>query len=159
MKFCDTDKNWERSLWCDMRFYLQDNMLVKVDRASMLHSLEVRIPFLDHNVVDYIARVPSSLKYKGNISKYILKKVAAKHLPNKIINRKKKGFGIPVAKWIKKDMRNMFEETFYGYDNNSEFFNKKYLRTLLKDHLDNKKDNRKLLWTLFIYIKWSEKNL
>ena len=56
-------------------------------------------------------------------------------------------------------MRNMFEETFYGYDNNSEFFNKKYLRTLLKDHLDNKKDNRKLLWTLFIYIKWSEKNL
>ena len=81
MIICDTDNNWERSLWLDMRFYLQDNMLVKVDRSSMLNSLEVRVPFLDHNLVEYALRIPSGLKYRLNTSKYVLKKLAARFLP------------------------------------------------------------------------------
>ena len=63
MKNCNTEPNWERSLWLDMRFYLQDNMLTKVDRASMMSSLEARVPFLDHHIVEYVTRIPSALKY------------------------------------------------------------------------------------------------
>ena len=153
---CNTDQNWERSLWLDMRFYLQDNMLTKVDRASMMNSLEARVPFLDHRIVEYVARIPSRLKYKGSISKYILKKVASNHLPNKIINRKKKGFGIPIAKWIKNDLRGVFEDTFLNNTSSHEYFNSRALEKLLMDHLSNKKDNRKQLWTLFIFMNWHQ---
>jgi len=156
---CDTDENWERSLWSDMRFYLHDNMLVKVDRASMLNSLEVRIPLLDYNVVEYVARIPSGLKYKGRTSKYLLKQLAKQHIPEIITNRPKKGFGIPIAKWIKGEMKQIFEETIYGYNDSNGFFNRDYLCKLLENHLNNNIDNRKLLWTLFVFIKWSEKHL
>ena len=147
--------NWEKSLWLDMRFYLQDNMLVKVDRASMLNSLEVRVPFLDTEIVEFMAKVPANLKYKGNKSKFLLKKLAEKYLPDNIINRPKKGFGIPVAKWIKKELKSEFVNTLTGKQiSDQQIFNPEYIQKLLQQHLSGRKDNRKLLWTLYIFQKW-----
>ena len=154
MKNCDTENNWERSLWSDMRFYLQDDMLVKVDRASMLNSLEVRIPFLDHILVEFALRIPSALKYKRKNSKYILKKLGKRYLPKNIVNRDKKGFGIPIAKWIKKDLKDDFIETLSAHQN---LFNKGYIDSLFSSHINNKMDNRKLLWSLFIFLKWNQR--
>ncbi|MFP4547624.1 MAG: asparagine synthase (glutamine-hydrolyzing) [Fidelibacterota bacterium] len=155
MKRCQTENNWERSLWLDIRFYLQDNMLVKVDRASMMNSLEVRVPFLDKEVVEFMAKVPARLKYRGLTSKYLLKRLAKKYLPEKIINRPKKGFGIPVTKWIKSDLKGEFLQTLSKQNiQHYNFFNYDYIDGLMQDHLNEKQDNRKLLWTLYIFQKW-----
>ena len=159
MRSCDTENNWERSLWIDMRFYLQDNMLVKVDRASMMHSLEVRVPYLDHQLVEYAIRIPAKYKYNCSISKYILKKLASAYLPKNIVKRSKKGFGIPIAKWIKHDLKSHFQETLSKDKINTQgFLNGCNVQSLLYEHLLNKKDNRKLLWTLYIFSLWLENN-
>ena len=147
--------NWEQFMKQDMRFYLQDDMLVKVDRASMAHSLEVRVPFLDHNLVEYMARVPSNFKYRGITSKFLLKKLGVKYLPRKIVNRSKKGFGIPVAKWICGPLKKQFQEIIFDSKSSiNTLFNQKYNVKLLNDHLSFKADNRKLLWTLFCLENW-----
>ena len=99
-------------LYLDMKLYLQEDLLVKVDRASMANSLEVRVPFLDHEFVNFATRLPSHLKLRRLQTKYILKRSARDLLPPQIINRSKKGFGIPVAKWINADLKSLFSETF-----------------------------------------------
>ena len=155
----DTENNWEKHLYQDMRFYLQDNMLVKVDRSSMAHSLEVRVPYLDHNIVEFMARVPSRLKYKGFESKYLLKKLARKYLPDEIVDRPKKGFGIPIAKWFCGPLKKEINEIIT--DPNSfinTYFNQNITSRLLDDHLTQKSDNRKLLWTLFVLENWIKNN-
>ena len=159
MENCDTENNWERSLWLDMRFYLQDNMLVKIDRSSMMHSLEVRVPYLDHQLVEYAVRIPAKFKYNGRVSKYILKKLAGVHLPENIVKRPKKGFGIPIAKWIKHKPQLHFKETLSkDRIDNQGFFDGSYVQSLLNEHLFNRKDNRKLLWTLYIFSLWLDNN-
>ncbi len=87
--------------YLDLRLYLQEAILVKVDRASMACSLEVRAPFLDYELVEFVMGLPSRLKLKGFTSKYILKKAMKNWLPDEVINRPKKGFGVPIAKWVK----------------------------------------------------------
>ena len=150
MQDCDTEDNWERSLWQDMRFYLQDNMLVKVDRASMMNSLEVRVPLLDHEVVEFSARIPAKFKYRNTQSKYILKRMAEHHLPNEIVYRNKKGFGIPIAKWLKKELRTKFDDMVENSELCEHLFDNDYLLKLQDDHLNNRKDNRKLLWAVLV---------
>ena len=153
------ENNWEKYLYQDMRFYLQDDMLVKIDRGSMAHSLEVRVPYLDHNIVEFMARVPSRLKYKGFESKYLLKKLARKYLPDEIVDRPKKGFGIPIAKWFCGPLKKEINEIIT--DPNSfinTYFNQKFTSRLLDDHLTQKSDNRKLLWTLFVLENWIKNN-
>ena len=156
----NSNVNWEKFMRQDMEFYLQDNMLVKVDRASMAHSLEVRVPYLDHHVAEFMARVPINLKYRGINSKYLLKKVGSKYLPDEIINRSKKGFGIPVAKWICGPLRDVFIELFSRPNSFIKtYFNEQFVNRLLDDHLNYKSDNRKLLWTLFTLENWYGKHL
>ena len=150
MQDCDTEDNWERSLWQDMRFYLQDNMLVKVDRASMMNSLEVRVPLLDHEVVEFSARIPAKFKYRNTQSKYILKRMAEHHLPNEIVYREKKGFGIPIAKWLKKELKTQFDDMVENSELCEHLFDSDYLHKLQDDHLNNRKDNRKLLWAVLV---------
>jgi asparagine synthase (glutamine-hydrolysing) len=155
----DAENNWEKHMYQDMRFYLQDNMLVKVDRSSMAHSLEVRVPYLDHHIVEFMSRVPARLKYKGYKSKYLLKKLGRKFLPDEIIDRPKKGFGIPVAKWfcgsLKMEINDIIVDP-QSYINT--YFNQTINSQLLDDHLIQKVDNRKLLWTLFVLENWLRHN-
>jgi asparagine synthase (glutamine-hydrolysing) len=141
--------------YLDMRLYLQESILVKVDRASMASSLEVRAPFLDHELVEFVMGLPSERKLKGLTSKYILKKSMRTWLPDEIIQRKKKGFGVPIAKWVKGPLRELFEGLLFSDRIKREgFLNPAYVTTLLHDHLDNKKDNRKKLWTLLMWQLW-----
>ena len=94
--------------YLDMRLYLQECILVKVDRASMACSLEVRAPLLDHELVEFVMGLPSRLKLNGFTSKYILKRAMENILPDEVIQRKKKGFGVPIAKWVKGPLRQLF---------------------------------------------------
>jgi asparagine synthase (glutamine-hydrolysing) len=139
----------------DLKLYLQDDILVKVDRASMACSLEVRAPFLDFELVEFVMNLSSSLKLRRFTSKYLLKKVMKDSLPKELINRRKKGFGVPIAKWVKGPLRELFGDLF-SYDRIKQegFLNPDYVTCLLRDHLTNKKDNRKQLWTLLVWELW-----
>jgi len=139
-------------------FYLQDDILTKADRASMYNSLEVRAPFLDKDFIEYVAPLSPDLKLHNFTTKYIFKKSIAKHLPKNIINRPKKGFGIPVAKWLKSDLKPMMTDLLSSDHIKSQgIFNPLCTEKLINEHLKGKKDNRKLLWTLITFQLWHEK--
>jgi asparagine synthase (glutamine-hydrolysing) len=141
--------------YLDLRLYLQESILTKVDRASMACSLEIRAPFLDHELVEFVMRLPPILKLKGLTSKYILKKAMKNRLPDEIIDRPKKGFGVPIAKWVKGPLRELFGDLLSPDRIEREgFLNPEYVTSLLKNHLTNKKDNRKQLWTLLVWELW-----
>jgi len=144
--------------YLDLKLYLQEAILVKVDRASMACSLEVRAPFLDYELVEFVIRLPSRLKFKGFTSKYILKRAMKKFLPPEVVHRPKKGFGVPIAKWVKGPLKELFRNMLSLERIEREgFLSQEYVATLLEDHLKNKKDNRKPLWTLLIWQLWVDR--
>lgn len=139
----------------DTSLYLPEDLLVKADRASMACSLELRAPLLDYTLAEFIATLPSDLKFRNFTTKYLYKKAVGKILPKEIVHRKKKGFGIPISKWIKKDLKGLFLENLAPEKIRAEgFFRPEYVQTLLADHLDGRKDNRKHLWTLLMFELW-----
>jgi asparagine synthase (glutamine-hydrolysing) len=144
-----------RLQYIDLRLYLQESILVKVDRASMACSLEVRAPFLDYELVEFIMGLPSRMKLRGLTSKYILKKAMGNWLPDEIIQRSKKGFGVPIAKWVKGPLKELFGELFSADRIRQEgFLNSEYVTNLYQEHLHNRRDNRKQLWTLLVWELW-----
>ncbi len=145
----------ERLLHLDLKTYLSDDILVKVDRASMACSLEVRTPFLDHRVVEMAARIPSSLKLRGTRTKYLLKKAIAPQLPPNITRRGKKGFGLPVAHWLRGPLRELLLDTLgTGGAARSGWFKQDVVDRLLDDHLSGRRDRRKVLWALLMFRWW-----
>jgi asparagine synthase (glutamine-hydrolysing) len=144
-------------LFCDMRLYLQDDILTKVDRASMANSLEVRSPLLDNDLVDFVNGLNINLKFKGTQTKLIFKKMLRAYnvLPPQIINRPKKGFGIPVAKWINHELKDTICELLSKENIKKEgIFDYAYIKQVLSEHFSCKKDNRKQIWTLFMFELW-----
>jgi asparagine synthase (glutamine-hydrolysing) len=124
----------------------------------MFASLEVRAPFLDYRLVEFVNSLPYHLKLKGWTTKYILKQVMKGKLPDNIINRPKKGFGIPVAKWIRKELKGLALELLEESKIKKQgIFNYPYIKQLLNEHFSGHRDNRKLIWTLMIFQMWQEK--
>ena len=140
------------------RMYMMDQVLVKVDRASMANSLEVRAPFLDTRVVDLANHMPTEFKLRGLERKYILKKLMGGKLPDNIVYRKKKGFGVPIAEWIRGDLKPVILD-FLGRESIEKMglFNYDYIEKILDEHFSGKKDNRKQIWTLFVFAMWHRK--
>jgi len=155
MKFRDAT---EEIIFLYSHFYLADDILPKVDRASMATSLEVRAPYLDVELAEYVNSLPSKMKLNGLTRKYLLKKSMEKKLPKDIIYRKKKGFGIPLAKWFKNELKQTLLDVFSPARLKQEgLFNAETVQTLLNDHFSGKKDNRKQIWTLFMFEMWKER--
>jgi len=151
-------KDLERILYLSTKLYLQDDILVKVDRASMANSLEVRCPLLDHEFVEFVCRLPMHYKLQGLTTKYLLKKVAKDILPPGIPNRSKKGFGIPISRWLTGELKEfMLGHLSENRIKKQGFFNYPYIKTLMDDHLAKRKDNRKLLWPLLVFQIWYER--
>ncbi len=144
-----------RLIYLYAKSYLADDILAKTDRASMLASLEVRAPFLDHTLVEFLGRVPSNLKLQGRSGKVLLKQAMAGVLPSGIVDRPKKGFGIPVAAWLKSELREpLLDELSPQRLRNQGIFDPTTVTRLVEDHLRGKADNRKKLWTLFAFQLW-----
>lgn len=142
----------------DQTTYLSEDLLVKSDRASMAASLEVRVPFLAYPLVEFALKMPSSLKLKGRKTKYILRKAVTPYLPEDILKRPKKGFGIPVAKWLQKDFRPLINELLgEKFVRSQGIFNEEALNALVSEHMNFKKDRRKELWTLLMFQMWWQK--
>ncbi len=156
-KFISTDV--DRMLYLISKIYLTDDILVKVDRASMATSLEVRAPFLDYTIQEFGAQLPYDLKLSRLTSKYILKKMAEKHIPEYIIKRKKQGFAIPVTKWLKSDLKDiLLHYTSKSYIQNQGLFQHDFIDKLVQNHLNETWDNKKLLWNLLVFQLWYEKH-
>lgn len=149
--------DFERLLYLSLKLYLQDDLLVKVDRASMANSLEVRSPYLAPSLVTFVAQLPSFYKLNRLTTKYLLKKAAAGLLPREIIQRKKKGFGVPLAAWFNGPLKPLLLEYLDAHRIRQEgIFNYGFIHTLLEDHFHLRRDNRKLLWTLLVFEMWRE---
>jgi asparagine synthase (glutamine-hydrolysing) len=150
------DRNWlDTALYLDAKLYLQDDVLVKVDRASMACSLEVRCPFLDTAVVDFASRLPADQKLRGFTTKYLLKRSLRDLLPGEILHRPKKGFGIPLGFWIRNDLRELFVDALDPARMARQgLFRPHAVHRLLEEHLAGRHDHRKRLWNLFVFQKW-----
>jgi len=141
------------------REFLPDDILFKVDRCSMMHSLEVRAPFLDRNLAGFVARLPVSCKLRFFTRKYLLKKACARLLPPEILKRNKRGFIIPVAGWLRGALRPLVQELL-GPDFLKEqgLFNPAGVGRLVEEHLSGRFDHRKALWTLLTLQLWWRHN-
>ena len=154
----DARKSLNRILYMDMKLYLDTDILTKVDRSSMANSLEVRVPFLNQIVLDFASRLPLNMKLRGFTRKYLLRKAVRDMIPASIIKRPKKGFNMPVAKWFRSELRELLQDTLSeGAINRAGLFEYAAVQRLLDDHLQARRDNRKLLWTLLVFQLWHDK--
>ena len=144
-----------RAQYVDIKTYLPEDILVKVDRMSMAHSLEVRAPILDHHIMEWAAKLASTYKLKGGVSKYIFKKMNEPRLPSDILYRKKHGFTVPLARWLRTDLRPMAEETLFSKDSGlAEYFQMETVRRLWDAHQSGAQDLGTPLWGLIVFEKW-----
>jgi asparagine synthase (glutamine-hydrolysing) len=154
---CDSSDTLARMQSLDTRLYLAEDILTKVDRASMAVSLEVRAPFLDPRVAEFAASLPSNYKLRGHKTKYILKQAVAGMLPGFVTRRGKKGFGVPVAEWLKFKLRPLARDLLSPERvRRAGVFNPAYVSRLQDEHERGVANHRKLLWTLLMFELWHE---
>ncbi len=147
-----------KTLCVDLKTYLPEDLLAKVDIASMAHALEVRVPFLDHTLVEYAQTIPTSVKFPGLALKHILRKSFEKKLPKKIVGRRKHGFGVPVGAWFKGELAGLAHDSLLGKDAPARtFFNEEYLERLLTQHRTGRRDNGQRIWALVFFNLWYRK--
>ncbi|MGE0105298.1 MAG: asparagine synthase (glutamine-hydrolyzing) [Blastocatellales bacterium] len=145
----------ERMMELDANLYLSECVLFKVDRASMAASLETRAPFLDHTLIEFLTRLPVGMKLRGLNGKYILKQAMRADLPREVIERPKKGFGMPVAKWVKSELRPFVRDVFARERiERRGLFNPDWIERMLDEHEQGLADHRKLIWTLLMFEVW-----
>jgi asparagine synthase (glutamine-hydrolysing) len=146
-----------RSGYVDVKSYLTDDILVKVDRMSMAVSLEVRVPFLDHRIVELAFTLPPGQKIRGFHTKYMLKKTMSDLLPEAILHRDKQGFSIPIKNWIRGPLRPMMTDLLAEARLRREgFFNGAYVARLVDEHLRGEENHSHKLWALMVFESWYE---
>jgi asparagine synthase (glutamine-hydrolysing) len=148
---CSQNNLVDKTLQFYTKLYLQDDILVKLDRASMLVSLEARSPFLDIDLVNFVRTLPSEYKFRNGQTKYILKKALEPLLPKDILYRRKKGFGVPIGKW--------FEQQQFTFDFDSPplaLFNRHFMQTKWLEHTQHQADQKMFLWNLWVFQAWSK---
>ena len=154
---CDSADVVEQMQSLDTRLYIAEDILTKVDRASMAVSLEVRAPFLDPRVAEYAASLPTNYKLRGRKTKYILKRAIEDSLPSFVTRRGKKGFGVPVAEWLKGKLRPLARDLLSpDRVRRAGVFNPEYVTRLQDEHERGVANHRKLLWTLLMFELWHE---
>jgi asparagine synthase (glutamine-hydrolysing) len=154
---CDAANPIERMQYLDTKLYMAEDILTKVDRTSMAVSLEVRAPFLDKRVVEYAAAMPFNYKLRGRTGKYILKQAVAPLVPPFVTQRGKKGFGVPVAEWLKKRLRPLAHDLLAPARlRRHGLFDPAYVARLQHEHERGLANHRKLLWALLVFELWHE---
>jgi asparagine synthase (glutamine-hydrolysing) len=150
----DTEDPLSRIQYVDIKTYLTDDILTKVDRASMAVSLEVRAPLLDHRLMEMVARVPSSFKLRGREGKYIFKKAMEATLPRDILYRSKRGFAVPLAHWFRHELKDMAHATIF--DCRDGILDLRYLERIWTEHQRKTFDRSAYLWAVLMFRKWQK---
>jgi len=156
------DPRWgtlvERAMATDIRTYLVDDILQKVDRASMACSLEARVPLLDHRVVEFAARLPLGFKVRGNTTKYLLRRLLHEMVPPALVERPKMGFGVPLNRWLRGELRPLVDE----YLDPARVAREGFLRPqgvarVVREHMTGKRDHQYRLFALLVFALWRER--
>jgi len=151
----DTDDPLEKLLYLDMTTYLPEDLLVKMDIATMANSLEARVPFLDHQLMEFVATISPRLKLKGNIAKYILKETFSDFLPPPILTRRKMGFGVPVARWFRNELKDYIHQILLDRRTLSRgYFRREGVEQLLSEHLSLRYDHSSKIWAILFLEMW-----
>jgi asparagine synthase (glutamine-hydrolysing) len=146
--------------YLDFKTYLVGDILTKVDRASMAHSLEVRVPFLDHKLVEWAFSIKSSHNLQGGIGKYPLKHAMESYLPHDLLYRKKMGFSVPLAQWFRGPLKDRLYQTLLSPQmKNAGYFDLQQVSRLIKDHVSGRRDNSAPLWTLMMFESFLRQQL
>src|SRR5882724_9198774 len=145
----------DRLLYLDSKTYLPGDIMTKVDRMSMAVSLEARAPLLDHKLIDFVTRIPASLKLAGLETKHLFKRAVADIVPEEILNRPKQGFGVPVQEWINVQLRDRMHEVLSDSRTRQRgYVNPQYLDVLLDEHERGRRDHSTSLWALLMLELW-----
>ncbi len=158
------DDRWggivERAMATDIRTYLADDILAKVDRASMACSLEARVPLLDHRIVEFAARLPTGMKVRAGETKHPLRKILYRLVPRELLDRPKMGFGIPVNRWLRRELRPLLDE-YLGEERvrREGFLLPGGVSRIVREHLSGARDNQYRLWALLVFAMWRERYL
>lgn len=139
----------------DIHTWLRGDILLKADKMTMAHSLELRVPFLDKEVFKVASKIYSEQKINNNTTKYILRKAAEGIVPSHVLNRKKLGFPVPIRHWLKDEIYDWAVDLI-RFSSTDYIFNKKEVLKLLGQHVSNKKDNSRKLWTILIFMIWHQ---
>lgn len=152
-----TKSELSKTLYTDLKIILEGDMLTKVDRASMFASLETRVPMLHKDVIELAARIPDKYKINRKNTKIILKDTFSDLIPDKLLNASKRGFGVPVGEWFRKELKNELASTFEkNRVNDMGIFQFDEIEKLINDHQSGKKNNSSILWALYVLHKWYE---
>lgn len=151
----DNIDDLSRMLFLDLKTYLVDDLLTLTDKMSMMHSLEVRVPFLDHDLVEFMATVPSKFKISYFRKKYILKMAFQGFLPDQIMNRKKMGFSLPISVWLRNELQPFITNEISKKNiDRTGYFNWNYVEKLLNTHYSGKQNYSSKIWAILIFILW-----
>jgi len=144
-------------MYLDLITYLPDDILAKVDRASMGASLESRAPFLDHKVVELAWKIPLEMKIRNGQGKWILRKLLYNYVPKELLDRPKTGFGVPIEKWLKTSLRG-WAESLIGESQllSDGFFNPNIVRKMWDEHLNGTRNRQHVMWNILMFQSWLE---
>lgn len=155
LKSYNTDYNPTKWMtYIDFRVWISEVLMTKIDRMSMAHSLELRAPFLDYRLVEYMLSVDETIK-QGNTNKYLLKKIAYKYLPKDIVDRRKKGFSSPFIEWLYEEYKEEVLNTILRVNQELNLFNKEFVKFLYNEAKE--KRFKQHVWNLFIFSRWFER--
>jgi len=145
----------DRMQYIDIHTWMRGDILLKADRVTMAHSLELRVPFLDKEVFEVASNIPTSLKTANGTTKYILRKAAEGIVPDHVLDRKKLGFPVPIRHWLKDEMNDWAKKIIRESDTD-HLLNKGYVLNLLEDHCQGKADNSRKIWTVLMFMVWHQ---
>jgi asparagine synthase (glutamine-hydrolysing) len=145
----------DRAIYQDICMYMPDDILALSDRIGMHHSLELRVPFVDHKLVEFCAKIPNSLKIKNGEKKYLLKKASVGMLPNSVVSHRKQGFCTPMASWLRGDLKAVVDEELSPKKiRQVALFNERFVNDAIVNHNNRKQLNDKLIFSLLMFQKW-----
>ncbi|MEH7304352.1 asparagine synthase (glutamine-hydrolyzing) [Neobacillus drentensis] len=145
----------DRMQYIDIHTWMRGDILLKADKMTMAHSLELRVPFLDKAVFEVASKIPTSLKTAHGTTKYILRKAAEGVVPAHVLDRRKLGFPVPIRHWLKDEM-NEWAKKIIRESNTEHLMNKSYVLQLLEDHCQGKADNSRKIWTVLMFMVWHQ---
>ena len=147
-------------LYVDQITYMSDDILTKVDRAAMANSLETRIPFLDRRVIELSWRIPMKMKIDGAQGKLILKNILYQYVPKKLIERPKAGFGVPLDRWLREDLKDWASDLLSEQKIKQQgFIDSKQVKKIWSEHLSGRGNWQYHLWDILMFQSWQEKHL
>ncbi len=156
--YSEIDKGFKQMMSFDFETYLRDEIMVKVDRSTMFVGLEGREPLLDHNLIEFVATLPTEFHFKNHSSKSMLKDISHKYIPKHLLERPKHGFSVPIGEWLRGDLKDLVNDTINIQSiKRTGLFNESVIISILNDYYRGQKIGDKFIWNMFIYFQWQNK--